>query len=30
MNEKFFHLPVEKQEKIINAGYGAFCSESIL
>lgn len=28
MNEKFFHLPVEKQEKIINAGYRVFSLNS--
>lgn len=28
MNEKFFHLPVEKQEKIINAGYQVFSLNS--
>ncbi len=28
MNEKFFQLPVEKQEKIINAGYHVFAGNS--
>ena len=28
MNEKFFNLPVERQEKIINAGYRVFSKNS--
>ena len=28
MNEKFFNLPVEKQERIINAGYRVFSQNS--
>lgn len=28
MNEKFFNLPLEKQEKIINAGYRVFSRNS--
>ena len=28
MNEKFFRLPAEKQEKIINAGYHVFAENS--
>ena len=28
MNEKFFSLPIEKQEAIINAGYRVFSENS--
>ena len=28
MNEKFFNLPIEKQERIINAGYRVFSQNS--
>ena len=28
MNEKFFSLPIEKQEKIINAGFRVFSQNS--
>lgn len=30
MNEKFFSLPIEKQETIINAGYRGVCDEGVL
>ena len=28
MNDKFFQLPVEKRERIINAGYHVFSANS--
>ena len=28
MNERFFALPLEKQQAIINAGYGVFAGNS--